>query len=424
MPEQAIEKAELLQLRSLLDAQTRLRALAEAGYADAVAILWQIARAALPEEMDERRREDPRFEEAPPKVLGEWIVAQLTAKHHRLRLQGCAGLSQQFEAALGKAKQLQDEVKSLQEDRGELQRRLASLRTVETQLAARDAQVADLQVRLDRPQKETLQLRLGGTEALIEGKHPAPQKDASPHRFAEWQRSHHFELDSALVSLLGGAAYTLSSTLVVALFQAGHLPSPDPASGTALRLFARVKEDELIDVEEQRIGKRQHPQLARLTERGKEAYRMLHPDQEAEEPDWDRLLPRRGSPEQVLLVLQAHGILLAHGATSLDLCPPPHALSTGGTFQADLIATVDGRSLQALCRVGTEDPAETSWDNYAAVTREFYIFVPDAKLQSGVISQITRWSMDGGTPVDLRICNLAAHTPDGPLCTYERHLSW
>ena len=245
-----------------------------------------------------------------------------------------------------------------------------------------------------------------------------------PHWFAEWQRSHHVELDSALVSLMGDTGYTLSSTLVVALFHASHLPSPDPSSGTALRLFERVTDADVVVVEEQRIGKRQHMQLARLTERGKEAYRMLHQGREAAEPDWDRLLPRHGSPEQVLFILQAHGILLAYGATNLDLFPPPHALSGGATFQTDIVATVDGKPVHVLCLAGTEEPVELSWANYAEVTREFHVFVPDGKVQSGVISQVTRYSMDSTTPVDLRICSLAAHTPDGPLWTYERHLSW
>ena len=424
MPEQAIEKAELLQLRSLLDAQTRLRELAEAGYADTVAILWQIARAALPEEMDQRRREDPQFEDAPPKMLGDWIVAQLTAKHHRLRLLGRADLSQRLEAALAMASQLQEEVKTLQEDRGQLQRRLASLRTVETQLAARDAQVADLQVRLDRLQKETLQLRLGGTGPLDEEKAPAPRKDASPHWFAEWQRSHHFGLDSALVSLMGDTGYTLPGTLILALFQASHLPSPDPTSGTALRLFERVKEADMVAVEELRTSKRQHLQLARLTERGREAYRMLHPGQQAVQPDCDRLLPRHGSPEQVGLVLQAHGILLAYGATNLDICPLPHGLSSGGTFQAAIVANLNDKPVHVLCFLGTEEPVELSWADYATVTREFHIFVPHSKVQSGVISQVTRYSMDSTTPVDLRVCNLAAYTAGGPLWTYERQLAW
>ncbi|HUW14578.1 MAG TPA: hypothetical protein VM537_32960, partial [Anaerolineae bacterium] len=101
-----------------------------------------------------------------------------------------------------------------------------------------------------------------------------------------------------------------------------------------------------------------------------------------------------------------------------------HALPAGGTFQTDLVANLNGKPLHALCRVGTEDPTEICWADYATVTREFHIFVPDGKVQSSVISQVTRYSMDSTTPVDLRVCNLAAHTPDGPLWTYERHLSW
>jgi hypothetical protein len=88
------------------------------------------------------------------------------------------------------------------------------------------------------------------------------------------------------------------------------------------------------------------------------------------------------------------------------------------------VANLDGKPFQALCRAGTEDPAEICWADYATVTREFSIFVSDRKVQSGVISQVTRWSMDSGSPVDLRVCNMEAQTPDGPLWTYERHLSW
>jgi hypothetical protein len=424
MSGQAIEKAELLQLRSLLDAQTRLRDLAEGSYADTLAVLWRIAQAALPEEMDARRREDPGFEGVSPKALGDWIVAQLTAKHHRLRLLGRDDLSQQLETAQSNVKSLSEEVRALQEDRLQLQRQLSSLRTVEAQLATRDAQVADLQIRLDRLQQEAVMRRKEVRSTSPGRMDPLLLPDPSKHWFAEWQGGPHFELDSALVRLLGENGYTMPETLMLALFQAGLLLSSDASSGTAQRLLERLKDAELIEDQEVRLRKRGALGLVRLTEKGKEAYSALYAGQSAARPDWDRLMERYESAEQAALVLQAHSILLSRGASHLEFGAPGRVASDEITGVADLTCRLDGRPLQALCRIEAEDHMRAPWAALSPQIGELCFFVPDTKAQSAVISAVTRWSMERGIAVELRVCNQGAATPDGPMWTYERTLSW
>jgi len=150
---------------------------------------------------------------------------------------------------------------------------------------------------------------------------------------------------------------------------------------------------------------------------------LLCPGQEAQEPEYDRLLARWESPEQALLILQARDAL----PQTVDLDPRPQVISGESTFSPDIVAMVGGKPIYVQCEGGGPGKGQArqrKWGDYAAVTREFHIMVPNGRVQSDLISEITRWSMDTGTEVTLCICNLAKQKLEGPLWTYERHLSW
>ena len=429
MPDQqVIERAELSQLRALLEAQTRLRELAEAGYAEVVGLLWRIAREALPEELDEKLRADPRFQEAEPKALGEWIVERLMAKHRRLQLLSRGDLGERLRAAGEENERLRQELAQARTRIQELERQARELATVQAQLAASHAEAAQLRRQVEELRRQALAHRGPPPET-------APEQEAAVDKpdqewFAEWRESERFDMDAALIRVMGDTGYCLRATLAAALCELGHLSSPDPGSGTAVRLFRRVKErwgltESITPKLEVRGGRA--PEIMRLTERGRRAYQLLSGDREPRESEYDRLLARHKSPEHVLLNLQARDALLAHGAQAADLYPQPLRLPDGGTFDPDIVAVFDGKPLYVECERGgpkKREERQRKWDNYASVTRDFHIVVPNNRVQSNIISEVSRWSLETRTDVTLHICNLSKLQPEGPLWTYERRLSW
>jgi hypothetical protein len=155
----------------------------------------------------------------------------------------------------------------------------------------------------------------------------------------------------------------------------------------------------------------QTPYLLRLTARGREVYRALFGEEPAES-EYDRLLARHKSAEHVLLNLRARDVLLAAGAESVDLYPRPVGLPNGGTFDVDLVAVLDGKPLYVEAERGGGKKVRTQkWANYAAVTKDFYVVVPNAKAKSAVLSEVSLWAYRGdgaAAGVTLHLCQLSA----------------
>jgi len=421
---QVIEQTELIQLRSLLEAQTHMRELAEKGYADVVAILWSVTRAGLPEELDVAMRGDSAFEQITPKQLGGWISEQLTAKHHRLRLLGSGDLGPRLEAAVQEVANLREQVAVLQRERDELLRQVQQVTTLQGQLATSHAEAAHLRQQTEAQRREAV--RSAAPSPTPQGKGqgaPSPE----PEWLAEWRKTPGFELDTALVRVMGDTGYCLRASLAAALHRQGHLSAAEANSGTAARLFLRVKEGGLIDSATPQVEawSGRAPELLHLTERGREAYGLLADGQEPQPSEYERLLTRRGSPKLVLLCLQARDLLLAHGAQAVDLHPQPLQIPGGGAFEPDIVATFDGRPLYVVCdRAGKRRGRNRwqRWTNYAAVTRDFYVVVPRGKAQSLVMTELNLWALDAklADRITLHICNLAEKA--GPLWAYGREL--
>jgi hypothetical protein len=113
------------------------------------------------------------------------------------------------------------------------------------------------------------------------------------------------------------------------------------------------------------------------------------------ESEYDRLLARHKSAEHVLLNLQARDALRAGGAESVDLYPHPVSLPNGGTFDVDMVAVFGGKPLYVEAERGSAPKKRPQkWTNYAAVTKDFYIVVPNTKAKSRLISETDRWACE------------------------------
>jgi len=152
--------------------------------------------------------------------------------------------------------------------------------------------------------------------------------------------------------------------------------------------------------------------LLRLTERGREAFRTLF-GEEPVKSEYDLLLARHKSPEHVLLNLHARSVLLSAGAESVDLYPRPVPLSNGGTFDVDIVAVFGGKPLYVEAEravSGSKGDRTHKWTNYATVTRNFYVVVPNKRSKTVIISEVSRWAYDNpdyAAGVTLHLCQLS-----------------
>jgi hypothetical protein len=223
---------------------------------------------------------------------------------------------------------------------------------------------------------------------------------------AAWQAAAAFERDREALRAIGRHGFCLRADV------AGALGIADATSGTARQVFDGLKGLGLMEEERPRVESvGQTPYLLRLTERGREVYAALF-DEEAAPSEYDRLLARHKTAEHVLLNLQARDVLLAAGAESVDLYPRSVGLPGGGTFDVDLVAVFDGKPLYVEAERGGGKQVRTQkWANYAAVTKAFYVVVPNVKAKSAVLSEVSLWAYrhtEAAKGVTLHVCQLSA----------------
>jgi len=395
MPGDDFLRAQLRQAQDALATAERLRQAAEAEYRAAADKLCEIARTLLPTEWNALRREHPDATSWPPSRLGDWIIETGRRKLNRLELLTAGGdLAAEVETLTAERDQLRAQLRQAQDE-------LAALRadhsTLREQVAARDAELARLR-------DEVVRLREAPREPLPTATTPGPAADW----LAEWQAaSDDFEHDKAALRAIGVRGFCLRLDI------ARTIGFRDASSGAARRVFESLREHGLIEENRPKVeGVGRTPYLLRLTERGREAFRALF-GEEPVESEYDRLLARHKSPEHVLLNLQARDVLLAAGAESVDLYPRPVPLPNGGTFDVDIVAVFDGKPLyveaERAVRGGKGDRTH-KWNNYATVTRDFYVVVPNKRSKTVVVSEISRWAYENperAAGVTLHLCQLS-----------------
>ena len=333
-------------------------------------------------------------------------------------------LAEQVEAALGRAGQAEAEVARLQGQVEKLQQQVQQTSTLQAQLAASHAEAAQLRQEIKGLRVEMLQSTASPQPIEIEAD---PAADQGQSWFSEWQASPTFETDAALLRLMGDTGLALRSSLAQALHQAGHLSSAD--SSAASRIIRRLKDAGLVGATTPDVVRAgSPPEILSLTDWGREAYRRLTGGQEAQEPEYDRLLGRGRVPEHALLILQARDAMLAHGAQAVDPHSPPVALVSGETLDPDLVAIFDGQALYIQCdwRIGSEadDKAQRHrrFSRHVQVAPDLYVVLWPSRAQDKIISEANKWSLDTGLrrKITLHVCKLDKLQPSEPLWAYER----
>ena len=386
------------QLRQAQDALTtaeRLRSAAEDQYREAVARLGEIARSLLPAEWNALRREHPQADTWPPQRLANWIVETGRRKLNRLEMLTQGDLAQEVDALTCERDELAAQMSRARDTLATLE---AGYRTAQEQLQARDVELAHLRNEVVAHRERE--------QASSETPAAAMVTTFTDDDLAAWQSSVVFERDRQALHAIGRHGFCLRAGVAKAIGIA------DATSGTARQIFESLVTLDLLEQERPRsesVG--QTPYFLRLTARGQEVYRALF----GEEPvasEYDRLLARHKSPEHVLLNLRARDALQAAGAESVDLYPHPVGLPTGGTFDVDMVAVFDGKPLYVEAeRSGKKETRVRKWTNYASVTEDFYVFVPNTDAKSGIISELSKWSYHNAKAargVTLNVCQLSA----------------
>jgi hypothetical protein len=385
-------RTQLRQAQDALVTAERLRAAAEGEYRLSISQLGEIARSLLPAEWNGLRRDHPEAASWLPQRLAGWIVETGRRKLNRLEMLTQGDLAEELETLTHQRDELSAQLSQARDTLATLD---AGYRTAQEQLQARDVELARLR-------SDIVEMR----ERKEEPERTLIVAAFTADDLAAWQTSAAFERDRDALHAIGRHGFCLRAEVAKAIGIA------DATSGTARQVFENLNELNLLEQERPRsesVG--QTPYFLRLTARGQEVYRALF-DEEPVASEYDRLLARHKSPEHVLLNLRARDALQVAGAESVDLYPHPVGLPTGGTFDVDLVAVVGGKPLYVEAeRSGKKEARVRKWTNYASVTKDFYVFVPNTDAKSGIISELSRWSYHNAKAaagVTLHLCQLSA----------------
>ena len=404
-------KVQLGQLQAALKTTQTMRDAAEDQYRSALKWLHDVAEALLPVEWNELLREKPDADKWGPDELGAWIVKVGQAKLNRLGLMAGGDIGAELEALQAEVAQLTERLGQVQDD---LAVRDADLQAATDQLSARDAELAQLR-------HDVVALR--DREAVTVGGHTVETAtgevlDDTPAAPADGPRTVTVDLDrdTRALQAIGAQGLCLRTDVATAV------GIGDASSGSARRMFDRLREAGLIEETRPKVeAKGRTPYLIRLTEKGQQEYHRLF-SQAPVESIYDRLLARPKSAEHVMLNFQARDALLAAGADTVDLYPRPVGLSGGGTFDVDIVAVFDGKPIYVEAERGAKNRREFKWDNYARVTKDFYVIVPNKKVRRKVISELDLWAYrndEKAHGVTLRVCQLSEWS-GGDLWTFNR----
>lgn len=396
-------EANLRQLRTLLDAQARLLTVAEQTAAETRVELERLAEALCPKLVDNLRKGDPLgLSQVPARALADAVLRDVQARLARLSAGEVAGRSvgRLYEEATRQVARLEQELATT---RQELATKQAALEQAELRVAVLQQALEDSQRRLGQrqvspatpapaAQGQPPSEPLPGIPSAGEQQPEPGEGEWLPEWVREWQRKKTYERDVVLLQVLaetGVARRKRAAELFAARL------GLEPSGGGISRAFQRLTRlgvAEVIEVRTETSGRSTH--LLRLTERGRDAYRLLfHADPAPSQTT--ELLKRHKSPEHALLNLEAADLLREAGY-EVDVFPGQIELPGGRLFAPDLAASRGGRTIFVEVERATRkapDERGRKWDNYYDATGgQFYIVVADRSALDVIKSEILFWA--------------------------------
>ncbi|MDW8029255.1 MAG: hypothetical protein RMK94_12785 [Armatimonadota bacterium] len=374
------DRVQLLLLRQQLESALALKDKAEEAARQAMAALHQACRALIPGAYDEARARGAL--PATPAELAAFLVEKIQARLAYLELQ--ARMARADPAEVERLREAAREAQLLRERVETLEGEKALL---EARLRAREEEAARIREELER-------LRARLREAAVSAPPASGPGDLSPEALAA-------------LRILGETGACLRRPVMDRLLEEGVLERE------SVRPFQELEAAGLLEQVKPRIESIGNtPYLLRLTDAGRQAYRQRFGAEPAE-PLLDRLLRRHKGEEHVWLNLKAAEVLERFGY-AVDLLPDPIRVE-GRHIDPDLVAVRDGKAIYVECeRTGKSDEAMArKWENMLLLNGDaLYVFVPDTKIQSAVVSSVGMWAYHARRKLTLYICNLAKLTDE------------
>jgi len=428
------------QLETNLRAALQMREAAEREARNVKEVLVDLARQFLASEIDavkQQESDDP--EQWPARKLGGWMKEKLRARINRLEFAARAGSPEVLQRTQAEVERLQAQVKELQTRNDQLAAVEAELTTAQETIRALESELSGLRQEAAHLREEVAQAHSAAaaqlTLPIVSPVTTSPGTSSSdagfglgdattrPEWFDRWRTSRGFDSEQAVLRVLGFQGLCLRQSIEKALAGEGTAG----ATAWVWRTLERLRERGLIEQEipegESR-GRTAH--FYWLTDRGRQAFRLLY-GWEPVESEYHRLKARHKGDEHIALNLQARDVFVKRGAM-VDLYPKRVVIQGEFYHDPDLVVIFPGedRPLYVECERRTSGlrTRDNKWAHYAKVTSDFYFVVPNDRVQSGILSEVTEWVIRTRQPaITVRICNLSALTGDeSPLWNVERVL--
>lgn len=326
-------------VRQSIEHQQTLQASAERKWKLAHQGLVEIVRNLDSDYYDACQKSGHTIEGFDDEALLHWIVIRMKSLQNRLlqtlRPDNSSILQNQLNEAIQKIEDYQKEEKRLQEI-------IRGLQTENQQLSTHLHAIQQMQ----RPAS-------GQVEAPANpqsGEHQVPIQSAEddPDWMKEWRSGRTFAKESAALVLMGETGKSLRPNLIDLLAKKLNLSSNNSSLSETYNRLINFDTDgglvEVLKVFEQTGASTggNHPDVLRLTDRGRTAYQHLTGKPPIEN-EYERLIRRHKSPEHTLLNIQAAEALVEFGGYRIAEQAPDIQLLDGSLFIPDLVA-VDPRT--------------------------------------------------------------------------------
>lgn len=394
-------------VRQSLEHQQVLQANAERRWKTAHQTLVQIVRSLDPDYYDACQKSGHSIEQFEDEALHHWIEIRIKGLQSRMtqmmRPDNSSTLQNSLDEALRKIQATQQEEERLRE-------RIQSLQDENQQLNAHLRAIQQVQ-RIASP-------------SVVEEVNPKEniQKAASvevtnnePDWMKEWHNGRTFQKESAALILMGKTGKALRPSLIDLLAKKLNLsPTNSSLSETFNRLLNLDTAGgliELLDVfnEAGATTGGNHPDIFRLTERGKAAFQFLTGQQPLEN-EFERLLRKHKTPEHTVLNIQAAEVLVEIGGYKILNEAPNIQLPDGSVFVPDLVGqnqkTGETIFIEVERDAGKDRNARTrKWKNVLAATNgNIYVVCDNISCERAVQAEINQ--VLGGARFNSHLTNL------------------
>lgn len=320
-------------IRQSVEHQQTIQTNAEQRWKKAHEALVQIVRHLDADYFDACQKSGHAIVDFEDEALHLWIVARIKSLQNRLlqstRPDNTLALQNNLTEALGKIEVLQQEEKNL--------------RRINQELRSDNQQLSIHLNAIQQVQRTVTPIPEAQADSIQDSKLDAPKTTSEPDWMLDWRSGRTFSKESTAIILMGETGKCLRPSLIELLAKKLNLTLPNGSlPETFNRLINFDSNGGLVEVLEvfQQTGAStggNHPDLLRLTERGRVAYQYLAGYQ-ALENEYDRLIRKHKSPEHTVLNIQAAEALIEFGEYEVIEQAPDIQLPDGSVFIPDLVA--------------------------------------------------------------------------------------